>query len=86
MDPPHGRHGHGRALVAHAEHWDRTTGAGRMTLTTYRDVPWNGPYYQRLGRRELTPDELGPQLEAVRAEEAARGLDQWARTAMVEDL
>ncbi|MEX5270701.1 GNAT family N-acetyltransferase [Kocuria sabuli] len=86
VDPTHGRRGHGRALIAHAEHWGRTTGAAWMTLTTYRDVPWNGPYYQRLGWRELAPEELGPQLRTLRAEEAARGLDQWPRTAMVKEL
>lgn len=86
VDPAHGRRGHGRALIAHAENWGRTMGAGRMTLTTYRDVPWNGPYYQRLGWRELAPDELGPELRTIRAGEAARGLDRWARTAMVKDL
>lgn len=86
VDPAHGRRGHGRALIAHAEHWGRAMGAGRMTLTTYRDVPWNGPYYQRLGWRELAPDELGPELRVIRAREAASGLDQWARTAMVKDL
>ena len=86
VDPAHGRRGHGRTLMAHAEHWGRTMGAHRMTLTTYRDVPWNGPYYQRLGWKELATDELGPELRAIRAAEAARGLDQWVRTAMAKDL
>lgn len=86
VDPAHGRRGHGRVLMAHAEHWGRTAGADRMTLTTYRDVPWNGPWYRRLGWHELTPDEPGPELRAIRTEEAARGLDQWARTVMAKDL
>ncbi|MFI7582654.1 GNAT family N-acetyltransferase [Kocuria sp. M1N1S27] len=86
VDPAFGRRGHGRALVARAEQWGRATGAGRMTLTTFRDVPWNAPYYRRLGWRELSSDAMGPELRAVRAAEAARGLDRWPRTAMVKDL
>ena len=86
VDPAHGRRGHGRALIVHAEHWAKAMGSHRMSLTTYRDVLWNGPYYRRLGWYELAPDELGAELKTLRAEEVARGLDRWARTAMAKNL
>ncbi|WP_062733844.1 GNAT family N-acetyltransferase [Kocuria turfanensis] len=86
VDPAHGRLGHGRALLEQAQRWATASGAHRMTLTTYRHVPWNGPFYARQGWRELAPDELGDQLKAVRAAEAAHGLDRWPRMAMVKDL
>jgi GNAT superfamily N-acetyltransferase len=35
---------------------------GPLTLTTFRDVPWNGPYYERIGFRLL--DDPGPELRA----------------------
>ena len=54
----------------------------RLTLTTYVDVPWNGPYYRCLGFVPVPDAAIGPQLRAVRAREAAYGLDAWPRTAM----
>jgi hypothetical protein len=47
-------------------------------------VPWNAPYYERLGFRRV--DDLTPGLRAIRAAEAARGLDRWPRVAMRRDL
>jgi GNAT superfamily N-acetyltransferase len=35
-----------------------------LTLTTFRDVPWNAPYYGRLGFVVLETDEQGPELRA----------------------
>ncbi|MDD7938886.1 GNAT family N-acetyltransferase [Actinomycetospora lutea] len=86
VHPTHARRGIGARLVEHLV--DRTRAAGRpaVTLTTYVDVPWNGPYYARLGFRTLADDELGPGLRAVRRAETARGLDRWPRAAMRRDL
>ncbi|WP_234423833.1 hypothetical protein [Intrasporangium calvum] len=55
-------------------------------MTTYRDVPWNGPYYQRLGWDVLADDDLGPQLRAIRDHERASGLEIQARQAMGKPL
>ncbi|MCU1484511.1 MAG: hypothetical protein JWN67_1257 [Actinomycetia bacterium] len=41
---------------------------GPLTLTTFRDVPWNAPYYERLGFEVLT--DPGPELEALMASES----------------
>jgi hypothetical protein len=49
-------------------------------------VPWNGPYYRRLGFREVPPAEETPGLRRVRAHEAAIGLDRWPRLCMRRDL
>jgi hypothetical protein len=45
-------------------------------------VAWNAPYYERLGFQRLPDAELTPGLVAIRAEEAAHGLDEWPRLAM----
>ncbi|WP_459642339.1 GNAT family N-acetyltransferase [Kineococcus sp. NUM-3379] len=77
--------GTGSALLAAAAGWARGEGRAALTLTTFRDVPWNGPFYRRRGFRELA--EPGPELRAVRAAEAAAGLDALSpRTAMVLPL
>ncbi|KLN46875.1 GNAT family acetyltransferase [Providencia rettgeri] len=36
-----------------------------VTLTTCRDVPWNAPYYQRLGFKILEDNELTTELQAI---------------------
>lgn len=78
--------GVGRAIVAAAAEAGRARGLPAMTLTTFRDIAWNGPLYAHLGFRELAPVELNPRLRAVAAREAARGLDVAARCAMRLDL
>lgn len=56
------------------------TGGG-LTLSTFRDVPWNAPYYARLGFVEVS--QLTPGMAVIRAEHQARGLDEDARVFMV---
>lgn len=82
VHPAHGRRGLGRALVAAVLDWAREAGQRGITLTTFRDVPWNAPFYASLGFRELAPPELGPGLAAALRDEAARGLDPARRVAM----
>jgi hypothetical protein len=53
-----------------------------LTLTTYSEVPWNGPYYERLGFRYLAPEEQRCGLRAIRERERQAGLDAWPRAAM----
>lgn len=86
VHPDHAGHGLGRALIEHLAERARAAGRPALTLTTYRDVPWNGPYYRRLGFRELAAGEETPGLRALRAEEAARGLDRWPRCGMCREL
>ena len=45
-----------------------------ITLTTFADVAWNAPYYERIGFRRLLPDKLGPALCAILKHEADAGL------------
>jgi hypothetical protein len=51
-------------------------------LTTYAEVPWNGPLYARWGFEELSDDLVGPELRAVRAAEQSHGLDVAERICM----
>jgi N-acetylglutamate synthase-like GNAT family acetyltransferase len=77
-----GRRGIGRALLDHVAALARARGAPALTLTTFAEVPWNGPYYARLGF-EVWPDTAqGPGLAAIVARERARWPDGPARVAM----
>lgn len=82
VHPDRARRGLGARLVEHLVGRAREAGYRAVTLTTFRDVAWNGPYYARLGFRPLAGDELGPGLRAIRGAEAAHGLDRWPRLAM----
>jgi len=86
VDPDHQGRGLGRMLVGWTEDWARADGRCSVTLTTFRDVPWNAPLYRRLGFRDLAPDEVGPGLAAVVAEEAAHGLDPATRVCMAKPV
>ena len=52
----------------------------------FRGVPWNAPYYERLGFRELAPAEITPELAARRAASAAQGGDPAALVCMRREL
>jgi GNAT superfamily N-acetyltransferase len=84
--PSHGRRGIGRALVGHFVRWATGEHLPAITLTTFADVPWNAPYYARLGFRPFDVDASSPGLQRIRAAEAAHGLDRWPRVAMILDL
>ncbi|GGX22904.1 GCN5 family N-acetyltransferase [Streptomyces malachitofuscus] len=86
VHPDAARRGVGRALLAHAAVRAREEGLTALTLTTFADVPWNAPYYARLGFRTLGEPELTPGLRRIRAEEAAHGLDRWPRVCMRVDV
>ncbi|MFF5840758.1 GNAT family N-acetyltransferase [Streptomyces massasporeus] len=86
VHPRAARQGVGRALLAHAADRAREEGLTALTLTTFTDVPWNAPYYARLGFRPLPEADLTPGLRAIRATEAAHGLDRWPRVCMRKPL
>jgi len=86
VDPAYAGRGIGASLVEHVAGWAREHGAPALTLTTYAEVAWNAPYYERLGFRRLADDELTPGLRRIRAAEAAHGLDQWPRVGMRRPL
>src|SRR5262249_6282717 len=57
-----------------------------LTFVTFRGVPWNAPYYERLGFSELLPADVTPGLAARRAAKAARGGDASALVCMLRGL
>lgn len=73
--PDYGRRGHGRRLLRFVLARAREEGSPQLTLTTYRDIPWNGPFYAREGFRPLAEAALGPELAAIRRRERDAGLD-----------
>ena len=75
----HAGRGYGRRLIETAIGWASEHGYQSVTLTTFTEVPWNGPYYRRLGFRPIPSAEITPGLRALREHEAQHGLDRWPR-------
>ena len=80
--PAHGRRGLGRRLIELVRHWGLERGYEALHLSTFVDVKWNAPYYEHLGFRIMTDDELGPGLQEIRRHEADSGLDVTRRVFM----
>ena len=74
VHPDHARRGLGTALLAAVSRWATLEGYEAITLTTFRHLSWNGPYYEREGFRELECDEITPGLARILNAEAAAGL------------
>ncbi|GAA1605587.1 MULTISPECIES: GNAT family N-acetyltransferase [Kribbella] len=74
----------GRQLIEYVDAWAAGRGYPVLTLSTFRSVPWNGPYYARLGFEELP--ELTPGLARIRAAETAFGLDPAERIFMLRKV
>ncbi|MFE7773241.1 GNAT family N-acetyltransferase [Streptomyces sp. NPDC057445] len=86
VHPDFARRGLGRRLIDHLADVAATEGLTALTLTTFTDVPWNAPYYARLGFRVLGEDELTDGLREIRHAEAEHGLDRWPRVSMRREL
>jgi GNAT superfamily N-acetyltransferase len=82
VHPEHGRRGLGRWLVTTVCTWAMSRGFSAVTLTTFRDVPWNMPFYERLGFTVVPSDEISPALRSVVIDECNRGLDPRRRVVM----
>lgn len=82
VHPGHARQGLGKALLDTAAAWARQHGLAALTLSTYSEVPWNAPYYRRLGFRVIPDAQLSEGLRRIRDDEQARGLATWPRIIM----
>ena len=74
--------GIGTRLVTAVVAWARAAGYRSISLLTFRHLPWNGPFYAKLGFRILDPVEHGPELAGLIEEEAEIGIDVEKRVAM----
>jgi len=87
VDPARGRRGLGSQLLEVVCSWAREGGLSAVTLTTFRDVPWNRPFYERRGFRVLADAELSGGLrDLVRHEADAYGLPAELRVVMRREV
>ena len=62
VHPDHGQRGLGRALVHCAIDQARERKLPHITLSTFRDLAWNGPFYHSMGFRELPRKRYEPYM------------------------
>lgn len=70
------------AVIAAAQ--DRA--AAFLSLTTYADIAWNGPFYQRHGFKPLKADQTPDFLQAILDKEILNGANQATRIVMRHSL
>lgn len=86
VEEAHQKKGIGSRLFDYAFTEAKSLGFKTTTLTTFKDVPWNAPYYERLGFVILQPYALPSYLQTILHKQAAAGLPLERRCAMRKRL
>jgi GNAT superfamily N-acetyltransferase len=76
------RRGYGAALIERSARTAHALGFDTLYLSTYRDVPWNGPYYKRRGFQEVPRSAFARPLRVVLMTECSHGHPVWHRAIM----
>ena len=84
--PDFGRQGVGTRLVRTIIDWARLGDYPVLTLITFRHLPWNAPFYERMGFEAMATSELGEELANLLQEEGDAGIDVHKRVCMKLDL
>ena len=71
-----------RRLICYVAEQACEKGYTSLTLTTFRNVPWNAPWYAQMGFEILPEAALTAALRQKRQEESAHGLAYESRCAM----
>ena len=74
VTPEHGHRGIGSALVDTVCAWAKDQGYRVISLSTFRDIPWNAPFYSKLGFHALDESELTTGFQQIRLKELEAGL------------
>jgi GNAT superfamily N-acetyltransferase len=78
----HQQQGIGSQLMARVEAQARDAGADAVTLTTFSDVAWNGPFYASLGYEVIEPGDYSARLRRILELEVQAGQPADRRCAM----
>ncbi|MCC6919295.1 MAG: GNAT family N-acetyltransferase [Alphaproteobacteria bacterium] len=86
VDPRFAGQNIGRALMLAAEDWARGRRLEALSLSTFIDVPWNGPWYGRLGYEPYPAGAWGPGHRAIWQGQVESALDTTKRWMMIKRL
>ena len=71
---PHQGQGLGRRMLRQVADWARAQGLEALSLTTFRHVPFNAPFYESFGFRDWPADEAPAVIRQRLMYEASAGL------------
>ncbi len=74
VHPDFGRKGIGRSLISTSIDEARHRGFDHVTLSTFRKIPWNAPFYAKLGFQSLDKHDLNSELQVIRHSEIDAGM------------
>ncbi len=80
--PDFGRQGIGTRLVHTLIDWAQSANYPALTLITFRHLPWNAPFYEKMGFASMEPSEIGEELASMLHEEGKAGIDVHKRVCM----
>jgi GNAT superfamily N-acetyltransferase len=86
VHPRYARQGVGRQLIEEAASWAAARGLEGLTLTTFEEVPWNAPYYARLGFQRVPAHQQPEGIRQVVKAESTSALNAWPRVVMKRAL
>lgn len=82
VEPSCGRRGVGSDLVRTVCVWAKSHGYPVVSLSTFREIPWNAPFYAKLGFQILDESEITPSFQQIRLKESEAGLPLSERVIM----
>ncbi len=80
--PEHGRKGIGTKLLDAVVGWAVGQGHTELTLTTFRELPFNAPLYAKRGFEVVPEESWTPEIKDLVEREADMGLDPTKRVVM----
>lgn len=82
VHPDAARRGLGALMIESVSADPRSKQRGLLTLTSFANVPWNAPYYERIGFLDIAERDWPEGVAEKVATERAKGLDAWPRVVM----
>ena len=82
VHPDAARRGLGALMIESVSADPRSKALGLITLTSFANVPWNAPYYERIGFHDIAESDWPEGVAEKVAADNKHGLDAWPRLVM----
>lgn len=86
VHPDASRRGLGALMIESVSADPRSKERGFITLTSFANVPWNAPYYERIGFLDIAESDWPEGVSEKVAEEQQHGLAAWPRVVMQREI